>query len=269
LSRLSFPLSVDICLVYTLSQGMLKNLQAGRQPGFGVIMETVANAYGIPSIDLGVEVAKREMEGDLVFKSNDALDGKLVFSRDGVHPGAAGHDLYRDIIARSMLAMKAEGVAQAHGLPTALDTHCWETTALLPITDAVLSPGWQAVEPKTDAVYREDFGRTHAMLRGAQKCDRAGETITVTWHGTTLGFSDIPQGNGMEIEVTIDQADPITIPRPQREAYRRYARFVYFPEQSPGKHTAVLRVTKLPKGLSFYAGQILVIGNVSPAFKSH
>ena len=68
-------------------------------------------------------------------------------------------------------------------------------------------------------VYREDFGRTDAMLRGAMKCDKAGETITVKWNGTTIGFSDIPQGSGMEVEVTIDQSQtPITIKRPQTES---------------------------------------------------
>ena len=85
----------DICLVYTLSQGMLKDLQAGKQTSFGAIMETVANAYGIPSIDLGVEIAKREKAGDLIFKGNAPVEGKLVFSKDGTHPGNEGHEVYQ------------------------------------------------------------------------------------------------------------------------------------------------------------------------------
>ena len=251
----------DICLVYTLSQGMLKDLQAGKQTSFGAIMETVANAYGVPSIDLGVEIAKREKAGDLVFKSDSAVAGKLVFSKDGVHPGSEGHDIYRDVIARSMLAMKNVGKAQPHLLPTPLESRCWETASLVPSTHAVLSSGWKAVDVTKDAVYREDFGRTDAMLRGAMKCDQAGETVTIKWNGTTIGFSDIPQGSGMEVEVTIDMSPtPITIRRPQTDSTRRYARFFYLPEQAPGEHTAVLRVTKLPEGISFYAGQILIVG---------
>ena len=251
----------DVCLVYTVSQGMLKDLQAGKQIWFGAIMETVANAYGIPSIDLGVEIAKREKAGELIFKGDAAVAGKLVFSKDGVHPGDEGHDVYRDVIARSMLAIKNAGKPQAHPLPAPLEARCWESASLVPITQAARSPGWKAVDTKTDAIYREDFGRTDAMLRGAMKCDKIGETITVKWNGTTLGFSDIPQGSGMEVEVTVDQAQtPITIKRLQTEKIRRYARFFYLPEQSPGEHTAVLRVKQLPEGLSFYAGQILVIG---------
>ena len=254
----------DICLVYTLSQGMLKELQAGRQTSFGAVMETVANAYGIPSIDLGVEIAKREKSGSLVFKGDTAVPGKLVFSKDGVHPGDEGHNVYRDVIARSMLAMEKTGKPEAHRLPAALEARCWETAGLLPVARAALSAGWKTVDPKTDAVYRDDFGRTDAMLRGAVKCDKAGETITVKWNGTSLGFSDIPQGGGMEVEVAIDHAAPIVIPRLQYEQSHRYARFFYLPEQAPGEHTAVLRVKQLPEGLSVYAGQVLVIGTVSP-----
>ena len=62
----------DICLVYTVSAWMLKDLQASQTPRFGTIMETVANAYGIPSIDLGVEIARREKAGSLIFKAEHA-----------------------------------------------------------------------------------------------------------------------------------------------------------------------------------------------------
>jgi lysophospholipase L1-like esterase len=255
----------DICLVYTVSTWILKDLQAGRTPGFGAIMEKVANAYGIPSIDLGVEIARREKAGDLIFQGNTPAPGKLVFSADGVHPGDAGHDVYRDVIARSMLTMKSDGRPRDHALPAPREPRCWETASLLPVTKARLSSGWTPVDGDRDPVYRDDFGRTEAMLRSAVKCGRPGESITVKWRGTTIGFSDIPQGNGMEVEVTIDQAAaPLIIKRPQTEAIHKYARFFYLPEQAPGEHTAVLRVKALPEGTTFYAGQVLVVGTVSP-----
>ena len=254
----------DICLVYTLSQGMLKDLQAGRAAWFTPVMETVANAYGIPSIDLGVEVARREKAGDLVFKANAPVAGRMVFSADGVHPGDEGHGLYRDILARSMVTMEGDGVVGDHPVPPPLEARCWEEALLLPVDRVARSGGWTPVDAGSDAVYRDDFGRTHAMLRGAVKCARAGESLTVRWHGTTIGFSDIPQGGGMEVEVAIDGAAPVVIRRPQTEARRRYARFFYLPEQAPGDHTAVLRVRTLPDGLCFYAGQVLVAGRPLP-----
>ena len=252
----------DICLIYTIQQPMLKDLQAGKTPRFGMIMETVANAYGIPSIDLGVEIAKREQAGSLIFKANAPVPGKLVFSTDGTHPGDAGHEIYRDVIARSMLTMKPAEQAQDHHLAAPLESSCWETAGILAITNAGLSAGWAFVNPEKDAVYRDDFGRTHAMLRGGVKCAHAGETITVKWNGTTIGFSDIPQGSEMTVEVAIDHAPPLVIKRPQTEQRHKYARFFYLPEQTPGEHTAVLRVKTLPAGMSFYAGQVLVVGKV-------
>lgn len=253
----------DICLVYTVSQSMLKALHAGKQPWFGDIMETIANTYGIPSIDFGVEIAGREKAGELIFKSDVEAPGKLVFSKDGVHPGNEGHEIYRDVIARSMLQMQSVGTAQAHSIPEPMEELCWQKATLLPIDQVAHSSGWKSVDPAMDTVYRDDFGRTHAMLRGAIKCDRPGETITVRWSGTTVGFSDIPQGSDMEVEVIIDQnPSPILIKRVQRESRARYARFFYLPEQTPGEHTAVLRVKKLPEGLSFYVGQVLIFGSV-------
>jgi hypothetical protein len=102
------------------------------------------------------------------------------------------------------------------------------------------------------------------MLRGGVKCDQAGETITVKWNGTLLGLSDIPQGDGMELEVTIDQQPPIPLKRLQTEKQQPYSRFFYLPEQAPGEHTAVIKIKSLPQGTSYYAGQLLVVGKVMP-----
>ena len=250
----------DICFVYTIGQWMLKELQAGRNTPFGRTMEIIANAYGIPTIDLGVEIARREKEGSLVFKNSAPVEGKLVFSADGVHPGDAGHDLYRDIIARSMLKMKAAGPAQAHVLPTPLEAANWETASLLPVTHAVLSVGWTPVDTSKDAVYTDDKGRTDAMLRGAVKCNRVGETLTVKWNGTTVGMSDIPYGEPCVVEAVIDGGKPVTMKRLQSEKIHKYARFWYLPEQAPGLHTVTFTTKTIPEGSWFYAGQLLIVG---------
>ena len=249
----------DICFVYTLHQGMLKDLQAGKTPWFGPVQETVANAYGIPSIDLGVEIAKREKEGSLIFKGDSPVPGKLVFSKDGVHPGDEGHAVYCDVVARSMVKMEPVGAAGPHALPAALEQTCWEEAALLPVTNAVLSAGWTPVDTEKDAVYTESRLRTHAMLRGAVKCGRAGASVTVKWSGTTVGISDIPYGEPSVLEAVVDGGQPIAAERVQKEK-TKHARFWYLPEQKPGEHTVTFTVKKLPEGQSFYLGQLLIVG---------
>ena len=251
----------DICFIYTVSQDMLPTIQSGRTPWFGMIMESIANVYNIPSIDLGVEIAKLEKAAELVMTSNYPVAGKLWFSTDGVHPGEAGHELYTNIITRSMIRMEIIAEVKDHQIPAAMDQNNWEETSLLPITKAELSPGWKIVNNQTDTIYREDFKRSHAMLRGALKCNQAGEFVKIKWSGTTLGFSDIPYGKGLKVQVSVDGSDPIIIERVQREK-SKYARFFYLPEQAPGEHTAVLQVAECPEGLEYYIGQLLIIGTV-------
>ena len=162
-----------------------------------------------------------------------------------------------------MVQMKKIADTKDHQLPSVMNQLNWEKTSLLPITEAELSSGWKHVNTKTDTIYREDYKRTNRMLRGAVKCNKVGESVKIKWNGTTLGFSDIPYGSGFKVLVTIDDADPITIERTQREK-RKYSRFFYLPEQPPGEHIVVLQITELPDGVEYYMGQILVIGTVLP-----
>ncbi|HEY3323008.1 MAG TPA: SGNH/GDSL hydrolase family protein [Planctomycetota bacterium] len=254
----------DICFVYTIGQWMLKDLQAGKNVPFGRVMETIANAYGIPTIDLGVEIAKREKEGLLVFKSDVPIAGKLVFSADGVHPGDSGHDIYRDVIARSMLQMKGLGTAGAHTLPAAMEANCWETATLLPGDKVVRSAGWTPVDTEKDPVYTDDKGRTQAMMRGAFSASKAGETITVKWNGTSVGISDIPYGEPFILEAVVDGGAPIKAVRQKTMEKKKHSRFWYLPEQKPGDHTVVFTIKALPEGQSYYSGQVLIIGTPLP-----
>ena len=251
--------NIDICFVYTINQRMLKPIQAGKNTRFGTVMETIANAYGIPTIDMGVEIAKREKAGSLIFKANAPVEGKLVFSKDGTHPGSEGHDVYCEVVGRSIMKMADKNQAVAHAVPAALKPNSWEVATLLPIEKVQKSEGWTKVDVKKDPVYTESRWRTDAMLRGAVKCSRAGESITVKWKGTVVGISDIPHGEPPLLEAVIDGGKPITSRRKMRET-TKYSRFWYIPEQPYGEHTAVFTVKELKEGQSFYFGQVLVVG---------
>ena len=252
--------ATDICFVYTISLGMLKDIQAGRQTGFGTVMETIANRYGIPTIDLGVEIARREQAGTLVFKAAEPAPGRLLFSKDGVHPGEEGHQVYCETVARSFLAMQDRGAPRRRELGEPLAPDCWETAALLPIAETRRSAGWVSVDEATDPVYRNDLGRTRAMLRAAVKCTRPGETITVRWTGTTLGFSDIPHGGSIVVAVSVDGGAPVVRERTRTREPRLHSRFWYLPALPPGEHEAVFTVRSIPEGAACYAGQVLVVG---------
>lgn len=252
--------TTDICFVYTVGEWMLPTIREGRQVGFGTVMEGIANRYGIPTIELGLEVVRQEAAGALVFRADSAPEGKLLFSSDGVHPTDAGHDLYRDVIARSLVAMGAVGTPGPHGLAEPLDPGAWVTATMLPIDETTLSGGWAPVDMASDPVTGADRGRTEGMLRGARRCDRVGESVTVRFRGTGVALTDVPSVEPIVLEAVIDGGEPVALSRASSEGTRLYARYWWTPEQPPGEHTVTFTVKALPEGTSFYAGQFWIVG---------
>ena len=273
----------DICFVYTLCEWMLKDLADGKQTSFGAAMEKICDHYGIPSIDYGPEITKRLAAGTLLFKpTRNALkpeanqhpdakkadeNGVLVFSRDGCHPVKEGHEIYRDVVARSMAGriFPASGAPAAHPLPAQLSKNAWLAAELVPSAEILKGEAWKPVDTATDPVYRASFGRTHRMLRGGMWTDREGTSVTLKWTGNTIGFSDIPQSRPepMVLEVSVDGGKPYTLERRRTTEPVIYSRFWYLPEQPWGEHTATVTLKKLPAGQRWILGQFLVVGELA------
>ena len=270
----------DICFVYTLHEGMLPTLAAGRQTGFGAAMETLCNHYGIPSIDFGPEITKRLADGRLLFKptrnalapeANQHADAKrsdeggiLVFSRDGCHPVKEGHAIYHDVVARAFetAIFPASGPAAPHALPAPYAKNAWLAAELVPSAEVLTGAAWRSVDLEADPVYRETYGRTHRMLRGGVWTDREGTSITLKWTGNTVGFSDIPQSreDPMVLSVSLDGGKPYEVKRGRTTEPRIYSRFWYLPERPWGEHTVTVTLKRLPKGQRWIVGQFLVVG---------
>lgn len=274
---------IDICFIYTLCEPMLKDLSAGRQTGFGAAMENLCNHYGIPSIDYGPEITKRLAAGALLFKptknalkpeANQHADAKrnyegnvLVFSRDGCHPVKEGHEIYRDVVARSMEGkiFPVSGPSVAHVMPAPLSKSPWLAAELVSSAEMLKGEIWKPVDLEKDPVYRATYGRTHRMLRGGVWTDREGTSITLKWTGNTIGFSDIPQSREepMELEVSVDGGKPFTLTRRRTMEAHIYSRFWYLPEQAWGEHIVKVTLRKLPAGQRWIVGQFLVVGKLT------
>lgn len=249
----------DICFVYTVNQAMVGPLSAGRPPPFGTVLETIANHYGIPSIDMGLEVLHQIDAGDMVFKANKASGGKVVFAPDGTHPGDEGQVLYGKVILRSLDAMRTSGTPGSHLLPPQLDPLSWVHAKLVPIARAERSKGWLSVDVMEDPVTAED--RTRRMAPEAIRTVHPGETLNFTFAGIIAGWVDIPAPNATVLEVTINHGEPFTLTR--RETSRRNqsaARFFFLPEQAPGTHTVRVKVLKTPGTSGYYVGPLLIVG---------
>lgn len=194
----------DLVFVYTVSTPGLVEFQAGRWPAAALAMERVAEHYGLPSLHLGAEVARRAQAGELVFKGT-AADGDRAFSLDGVHPTSAGHRLYAESVLRAWPDWLAAPQSRPP-LPAPLRTDNWERAGLLPVTAAERTGDWQPVAAD-DANLR---GVTKALLPPTWRAAAAGDRLEFTFTGTRVGLLGIAAPDSGTFRVTVDDEPPVT-----------------------------------------------------------
>lgn len=218
----------DICYVYTLVAGMAPTLQEGKFPRAASAMESVAGHYGIPSIHMGLEVARMAKQGRLIFQGElpktdaekQALGDTIVFSPDNVHPfPETGHELYLRAIVRSVpLIREASKTPGPHALVAPLVANNYEKAKLVPINKARLSSGFRWLDPKTDS-----FGRRYARwMTTLYRGSRPGETITFKFKGTMAAVYDVIGPDCGQVSLTLD--DQPAVIRPRFDAYCVYDR---------------------------------------------
>lgn len=275
----------DICYVYTLTQRFLGDLQSGKMPRAASAMEELADHYGIPSIHFGVEVAKLEKAGEIIFKAPKPKGWSAkptVFSTDGVHPHVqTGHQLYVEAIARSWPKIKkASGKAAAHKLGEPLRDDNWEKAKMVSITPEMLSGEWTKLA--ADHTLSKRFRRNMPELYQAVK---PGATLSFKFEGITAGVFDVLGPDGGQLRYQVDDAKAATRNRIDGYCtYHRMSKLNLANEIDPGIHSVkiTLTPTELDKnkilfernrndlkakpdkyrGHTWYASSIMLIGDL-------
>lgn len=284
----------DIVFVYTIVAGNIKDLQAGKMSSSASVMEDIADYYGIPSIHLGVEIAKLEGEGKLVMKvkregmtrvsgselniksdsvvNKDGMipvlaNGKIPFAADGVHPYTdTGHALYMSAIERSLPAIKAAGAGKAplarKELPKPILAECWENAVTVPLDDprVKLTGDWRKNDRK-EPITRPFLNRSDVFFTF-----KPGAEITFKYRGYAAAAYNLLGPTGGIVEVTVDGKNPVE--RRMFDPYCTYHRLALLSlgdNQAEKKvHTVKIRV--LDKG--FDKKSILFDRN-KPDFDKH
>ncbi|MBI5384931.1 MAG: SGNH/GDSL hydrolase family protein [Verrucomicrobia bacterium] len=285
--------ATDICYVYTIAGNMLDTLKEGKLPRSYAAMEKLAAHYGIPSINMGLEVARLEKAGKLVFKGakpkTDAekavLGDKILFSPDAVHPFAdSGHQLYLDAIVRSLGPIQRAGKAAAdqpspHALIKPLVADNWEQAKMIPLSRARLSGGWTQLDAETNNLAKS-FGK---RLPEVWKASQPGDTIEFKFKGTSAGIYDLVGPDCGQVIVRLD--DKPAALRPRFDAYCTYHRLATLMVGSNltnSLHTVKLEIhpdqpdkakilaqrqetmdnPKRFEGRAWYAGALMLIGDL-------
>ncbi|HEY3901427.1 MAG TPA: SGNH/GDSL hydrolase family protein [Chthoniobacter sp.] len=278
----------DILFVYTVTEQLVGPMLEGKYPRAASAMEKVAEHYQIPSIHMGLEVAKLAKEGKLVWKAplpktdaeKAAVGDKFIFAADGVHPyPETGHELYLQAIVRSLDPIRAASAKPgSHELGAPLVANNYERAQMVPIGEATLSSGFVKLDPAKDAMAKS-FPRLKDLHRGS----KPGDTVTFKFKGTRAAIYDILGPDCGQVIVTLDDQAPKIVPR--FDSYCTYARLGSFligtempdtvhtvkieihPDQPDKAKILATRNNKIDKperfdGTNFYPGAILLVGEM-------
>ncbi|GGG88165.1 acyl-CoA thioesterase [Parapedobacter pyrenivorans] len=181
--------NTDICFVYTITETIVdKFRETGRFPRAAEAMEQVAQHYGIPSIHIGVEVAKLREAGDLVFTGNPGEHpGKIVFTADKVHPlPASGHPICAHIVMKHLMEMQGRNASHRHELKKPFVSDNWESAKMLSLSEFDENKDWVKLE-QDHPVQKQ----VASFIPALYKAVPPDATIRIRFEGNVLGFYDV------------------------------------------------------------------------------
>ena len=211
----------DICYVYTFRVGYEEDLNKGVCPRAASAMEMLAEHYGIPSVNVAMPVCAMQRDGKLIFKSDEpTAEGVLLFSKDGVHPLAEGHQLYTDLIAEAVSGMRKTSKQVNHASKlesTFVDDH-WQAAKMVPITQSMLSGKWERL-PEDDSLAIRFGNRMGSLWYSGTP----GSCIRFKFRGSQAKLYDLLGPDGGQVIVTVDGKTG-TKPIPRFDSYCTYHR---------------------------------------------
>ena len=232
----------EIVVVYFVNPGMLEQLREEQQKPVGerklprsmAAHERVTQHYGVTSVLLGSELAKRVNEKSMTWAEYG-----------GTHPKAAGNRLAADMcIAAIELGWAGNVETTHHGkLPAPIDGHSYDGGVwLAPEANArgkwrVGVPDWQSLPGQ----FRSRFQGVPAL-----HCDQPGEQTSLTFEGRAIGAFVLAGPDAGQLQVSVDGSDWKTI-----ELFHRFSRGLHYPrtvmffdELKPGPHRLVVKVSE-------------------------
>ncbi|MBZ4189288.1 SGNH/GDSL hydrolase family protein [Niabella beijingensis] len=215
--------STDVCLLYTIQNGQAAFYQKNEIPPNIKGLERVAEYYGLPSVHLGMEAARLEAAGKLIWKGGpQAVPDKILFSEDGIHPVTAGGNLYAAAIARAFQKMKTHAPAKKKGLPAPVITATWDDATMIdPAIAAVSNNGWSRHATEPDPALK----KFSPWFETVFTADKPGAAFRFRFNGDLFGIFDIGGPEVGQLEFMVDgkpDGKPVKLSREKQGSFIYY-----------------------------------------------
>jgi lysophospholipase L1-like esterase len=205
--------AADICFIYTISGEQYKQYADGGIPANITALEKIADHYQIPSVHMGLRPSQLLREDKLVWKSQDSVAGRIVFSNDGVHPTREGGDLYAAAVARGLKKILNYSSKPSVLLPAVLYGNEWEKATMLdPFQFSTLSGSWKKLDPATD----KDLNAFAPWFPYVLHSATANSSLCFSFRGTGFGFFDIGGPEAGQVDISVD-GHPALLIKPKND----------------------------------------------------
>jgi len=228
--------NMDIVITYFVNPGMVKTINAGKNPIPMTGHKKVAEHYSISTIDLAREVAEQ-------------IKGKTFTWKQfgGTHPSKTGNAMCTKMIEKLLDKAWAKPLADdakktAHKMPAKpLDDHSYFDARFIAPDKAKVKSGWKFGVP--------EWGKLKGHKRGQFtkldmiSADDTGAELTLDFSGKGIGAYVLAGPDAGALEATIDGGKPVTI-----DLFHRFSGGLHYPrtvmfdaDLKPGKHTLKLK----------------------------
>ncbi|MBC8372599.1 MAG: SGNH/GDSL hydrolase family protein [Planctomycetes bacterium] len=232
--------NMDIVITYFVNPGMIKTIDAGKNPIPMTGHKKVAEYYSISTIDLAREVAGQIKAKTLTWKKFG-----------GVHPGPYGNAMCTKMIEKLLDKAWAKPPASgakktAHKMPAKpIDDHSYFDARFIAPAKAKVKSGWKLGVPDWKSLKGGKRGRfTKVEMISA---DDTGAELTLEFTGKGIGAYVIAGPDAGVLEAIVDGGKPVTV-----DLYHRYSRGLHYPrtvmfdaDLKAGKHILKLKTVAI------------------------
>jgi hypothetical protein len=189
-------------LVYTLTPDMLADYRAGKTPEYIAACESIADHYGIPSLNLAKAAADKIIAGDISFEA---------FSADGINPTDAGARTYADVVAEFM-----DAVLTAYPVPPKPKRYALPAPLFPETNDNGRIVAYENPQVQRSGEWEPGQASPIGPFRHVLVSRQEGATLRLRFKGSEIGILDVVDKDTAVLAYSVDGAPSQTLAPPRR-----------------------------------------------------